>query len=513
MKSLYRYLSIFVFFVVFIIPVNLSEASYVFGATDISYSDDPIDLPDSMSCNPQSILTGIQDIGDRTIENSDVFIAPDSTIVCNNLTVINGDIYIFGRLLNLGHIECSGKIFTANYEKYSEYYGPNGYLIEAPTATCSDVVINSSFLGHGFPVLNHDYPDTWDTVIESTCQREGKISRTCHKCQYVEYKVTPIGDCSFTQWIITTKPSCTTFGVQTRKCVYCGKLETKNLPKADHTLWRDYSASSPATCTTVGSEVWVCAGCDYKQIVSIPATGHFFNSWIVTVSPTYTSVGTEERRCSLCGKTELQTIPRLETSITDSNGNTSIPTPPGKDDSNSASQSPVTKPTVKPVLKLNITGTLPLQLKKSFSGVKATKILSDDKIVRWKSSNSKIVSISKKGKLTAKKTGKATITAYTKKGATASFRVTVQKKVSLKKLSVNKRSVTLKLAKNKKSFQLNVTKMPLSYTGKITYRSANKKIAAITSKGKITAKKVGKTKIYVKCGNKTITIRVTVKKK
>ena len=48
--------------------------------------------------------------------------------------------------------------------------------------------------------------------------------------------------------------------------------------------------------------------------------------------------------------------------------------------------------------------------------------------------------------------------------------------------------------------------------GTLTFTSSNKKVAAVTSKGKITAKKPGKAKITVKSGKKKVVITVTVKK-
>ena len=47
--------------------------------------------------------------------------------------------------------------------------------------------------------------------------------------------------------------------------------------------------------------------------------------------------------------------------------------------------------------------------------------------------------------------------------------------------------------------------------GKVTYSSANKKIATVSSKGVIKALKKGKVKITVKSGKKTVTCVVTVK--
>lgn len=165
----------------------------------------------------------------------------------------------------------------------------------------------------------------------------------------------------------------------------------------------------------------------------------------------------------------------------------------------------------KPVLKLNVSK---LKMKKgtNCSGIVATEILEGDKIVKWSSSNKNVVTVSKKGKLTAKKTGTATITVTTKLGAKAKIKVTVQKKaVKTTKLQVmNVANKKLSLKKGKK-FTLKAQVTPISSTEKITYKSSNKKVATVSKSGKITAKKKGSATITVKSGKKSVKIKLKVK--
>ncbi|MBR1691675.1 MAG: Ig-like domain-containing protein [Lachnospiraceae bacterium] len=112
--------------------------------------------------------------------------------------------------------------------------------------------------------------------------------------------------------------------------------------------------------------------------------------------------------------------------------------------------------------------------------------------------------------MTAKKVGTATITVETKLGAKASFKVTVQKKkVVLKSIKVNATKKTLKV---KKKFTIVVTKNPLTAQDKVTFKSSNKKVATVSSKGVVTAKKKGKATITVKAGKKTKKVKITVTK-
>ena len=163
-------------------------------------------------------------------------------------------------------------------------------------------------------------------------------------------------------------------------------------------------------------------------------------------------------------------------------------------------------PTVTPVptaTPAQTTTTLILRVKQTYK--------SGGKIKSVRTTNKKIVKVDKKGKITGKKAGKATVTITYTNGSRRIFQVKVQKGiVKTTSVSVNKRNIIL--AKKGKSFQLKVTLTPVTSQQKVTYKSSNSKVAAVNSKGKIVAKKKGTATITVKSGNKKITCKVKVKK-
>lgn len=149
------------------------------------------------------------------------------------------------------------------------------------------------------------------------------------------------------------------------------------------------------------------------------------------------------------------------------------------------------------------TTTLTLRVKQNYK--------SGGKIKSVRTTNKKIVKVDKKGKITGKKAGKATVTITYTNGSRRIFLVKVQKGiVKTTAVSVNKRNIIL--ARKGKSFQLKVTLTPVTSQQKVTYKSSNSKVAAVNSKGKIVAKKKGTATITVKSGNKKITCKVKVKK-
>lgn len=169
-----------------------------------------------------------------------------------------------------------------------------------------------------------------------------------------------------------------------------------------------------------------------------------------------------------------------------------------------ASVTPI--PTATPVptaTPAQTTTTLILRVKQTYK--------SGGKIKSVRTTNKKIVKVDKKGKITGKKAGKATVTITYTNGSRRIFQVKVQKGiVKTTSVSVNKRNIIL--ARKGKSFQLKVTLTPITSQQKVTYKSSNSKVAAVNSKGKIVAKKKGTATITVKSGNKKITCKVKVKK-
>ena len=115
--------------------------------------------------------------------------------------------------------------------------------------------------------------------------------------------------------------------------------------------------------------------------------------------------------------------------------------------------------------------------------------------LKWKSSDKKIVTVDKKGKITAKKPGSATITVTTANKKSASCKITVKKKPKSVKLVAKSDSL-----KVKKTMKLKTT-LSKGSAGKVTYTSSKSKIATVSASGKVTALKKGKVKITVKTYN------------
>lgn len=152
---------------------------------------------------------------------------------------------------------------------------------------------------------------------------------------------------------------------------------------------------------------------------------------------------------------------------------------------------------------------LTLGVGKSSTALRAAVSTNADAVASWKSSNTNVVKVDNKGKLTAgSRTGTATITVTTRAGATATCRVTV--KLMTTKLTMSKTKLELVQGK---SATLKVTRTPSKATEKISWSSSNPKVASVTQSGKVRAKKTGTVTITAKAANGVkATCKVTIKK-
>ena len=300
------------------------------------------------------------------------------------------------------------------------------------------------------------------------------------------YVIIRRGACQW-QMVTKTEPTCTEDAQYVMECKihnhtysYSSYYEEKG--KAYGHAFSTWKVTKEATCASEGSEERTCARCKEVEKRTIPATGeHSYDSWKTTRESTVLNMGQQERICSVCKKKETKSIAKLKATIS-----------------------------------LNVSGTIQLKTKQTFTP-KVT-MGKGDKVVSWKSSNKKVASVDKNGKVKGLKAGKtATITVQLASGLKKSFKVKVQKKnVATKSLKVvdaaTGKKVSSKVSlKRKQTLKLAATVSPITSKEKVKYSSSNKKVVSVSSKGVIKAKKKGKATITVKSGKKTYKIKVTVK--
>lgn len=410
----------------------------------------------------------------------------------------------------------TGHIHTEVRNKKDATYTDDGYTGDTYCKDCSKKLETGTMI----PKLvekEHDYGE-WVLDQAPTCKKYGVRHRICKNCgdrevdvldkvdhswelvsttpatctigEIQHYKCSvcgetkdvtlsnPLGEHSWDNGKVTKEATETEEGVKTYTCKTCGETKTEKIPVTSHHLDQG-TITKKATCTENGEKTYHCtdADCDKTYVETIPATGHKFDSWKTVKAQSIYSGAVQKRTCNACGKKETRIVGDK----------------------------------LKPVLKVNAPK---LQLKRRQKTQKftLTDIAKGDSVKSWVSSNKKIVTVSGKPNGTCiikagKKTGSAKITITMRSNLKKTIGVKVQKKaVACTSIKNVPKKLTLK---SKRSYQLKPVINPITCTYKAKYKTSNKKIVKVTSKGKITAVKKGKAKITVMVGKKKFGCMVT----
>lgn len=330
------------------------------------------------------------------------------------------------------------------------------------------------------PATGHQHKEVRNAK-KATCTEDGYTGDTyCTDCNTKLESGTVVNKLGHT-WdngVITKEATETEEGVKTYTCKTCGETKTEKIPVTSHHLDQG-TITKKATCTENGEKTYHCtdADCDKTYVETIPATGHKFDSWKTVKAQSIYSGAVQKRTCNACGKKETRIVGDK----------------------------------LKPVLKVN-TPKLQLKRRQKTQKFTLTDIAKGDSVKSWISSNKKIVTVSGKPNGTCiikagKKTGSAKITITMRSNLKKTIGVKVQKKaVACTFIKNVPKKLTLK---RKRSYQLKPVINPITCTYKAKYKTSNKKIVKVTSKGKITAVRKGKAKITVMVGKKKFGCMVT----
>lgn len=324
---------------------------------------------------------------------------------------------------------------------------------------------------------------TWDegkVTKKATCTEDGLKVYTCKSCGETKEEVLKATGHQHTELRNEKNATCTEEGYSGDiYCTDCGELIKKGsaTEKADHN-WK-VTSEEKATCEKDGSKTYTCADCKETKTETIPATGHKFGDWQTVTTQNVFTGGVQKQICNVCGKEETRNVSNQ----------------------------------LKATIKTNASS-LKLKRKQATKKFVVSGLAAGDSVKSWTSSNQKIVKVfgSRNGACTIKagsKTGKAKITITLASGLKKTINVTVQKKaVTCTSIKNVPKKLTLK---RKRSYQLKPVINPIACIYKTKYKTSNKKIVKVTSKGKITAVKKGKAKITVMVGKKKFVCTVTIK--
>ena len=248
---------------------------------------------------------------------------------------------------------------------------------------------------------------------EPTCKEEGEKTFTCSICGNTKTEKVSTTDHQHMEIRNQKNPTCKEAGYSgDTYCADCGVkiFSGKTIAKTKNHNWDGGVITTEPTCTERGEKTFTCTICGNTNTKKVNATGHSYGAYKVVKEPTNKRKGLKSKTCSVCGKIVYEAIPKTNFSPTDSS-------------ETNPDQNPQTSQKTTRKIKLN-RRKLTLKKGKSFRlKVTLTPADSQDKIT-YKTSNKKIATVSKTGKVKAKKKGKVKITVISgKKKAVCTVKV------------------------------------------------------------------------------------------
>lgn len=410
-------------------------------------------------------------------------------------------------------------------------------------------------------LCNHD-----EKVIDhkdATCTEDGYTTYECNVCGSTWKDTLPaVGHTEVADAAV--EATCETAGkTEGSHCTTCGKVlkAQETIPAKDHTAVTD--AGVKATCETAGkTEGSHCATCGkvLKAQTTIAATGHIWSAWKTTSEATVFAAAKQQRSCTICKKTETRTVGKKLTKVLKLNvssislqikqkttavkvtemakgdsvkswksSDTKVVRVAGKKNGTCTIAAGTTPGTAKITVQLASGKAARIIVKVQRTAVKTTSItasvkkltlytgqtetlnltvkpLTSEEEITFTFSRANVAAVTKKGLVVAKTAGTTRITAKSGKKSVA-ITVVVKNAVPTAITGIP----TAKTLKKGNSFTLKPVLAPKGVTAKITYTTSNKKVAVVSSNGKVTAKGTGTAVITVKTGKLVKRCRVTVK--
>ena len=231
---------------------------------------------------------------------------------------------------------------------------------------------------------------SWTVSEYADCDSNGEEYRYCYECDKEETRIIPATGHQWGNWEISDQPSCYSNGEKSRKCLKCYEYQYETIPAYNSHKWGDWIVDYEATCGITGLRHRYCLRCgEYvSEDIPINENNHKLGEWIKDEADAL-SAGEIYRECD-CGKIkESKPIPKLKAKVK----------------------------LKKNKVSLKRKKTYKLSIKKKTYG---------DYVESYKSSNKKVATVNSKGKITARKKGKATITVIMASDIKAKCKVTVK---------------------------------------------------------------------------------------
>ena len=189
-----------------------------------------------------------------------------------------------------------------------------GEWVTAKEPTCTEAGMQKKVCSECGDTLTKEIPSKGHVpeVIEGTpptCidpgYTESSYCRVCGQTLVKETEIPATGHTWNTWYTVTNEASCIYEGSEAIFCSVCGDIDetrVRVIPKTEHT-YELGTFIKDETCTEEGIREKVCTVCGDTKTVVVPAAGHRWNDYYtVDREPTYKEEGTESIHCCFCSE-------------------------------------------------------------------------------------------------------------------------------------------------------------------------------------------------------------------
>lgn len=183
-------------------------------------------------------------------------------------------------------VEDHGTLFPSQVDSSGCRSGVHSWsdYVETSVATCKSGAVytrkctvagcnaTDSYSG---PIGDHLFKKV---TVKATCVQTGHTGMECCFCgKLINYKETALKKHKYTDWQCDQKEDCYMMGHYQRHCMVCGQYDYKKVSPLEH-VWKTKSKVTP-TCTTDGVENRKCKRCGKQEQIVLPAKQHQVLGW------------------------------------------------------------------------------------------------------------------------------------------------------------------------------------------------------------------------------------------
>ena len=155
---------------------------------------------------------------------------------------------------------------------------------------------------------DHDFK--LESTVAATCTSTGVDTKKCTKCGLVQTEITEKKEHTYGDPAVITAATCTSTGVSKYTCTLCGETKDEITVALGHTFGEN-TVIVPATCVSTGSATHTCTRCSLTEPVTLPIdlSAHKYpDEWTVSVKGTCSAKEVQTRTCEYCNHVDSKTL-------------------------------------------------------------------------------------------------------------------------------------------------------------------------------------------------------------